>query len=300
MLNNTKPLSPKSPTDSVLNTANEKDLINSISNVTDIEFVDHHFYDFPRYYDKAFTRDVKSDINFFQKCFQLYSDVKVKRVLEPACGPGMFLEVLPQYGYFALGYDLSPAMVDYSKERLRKHGFTIFQSDALVGNMIDMKFNNKFDASFVCINSLGYLRSDEDILSHFNVMRESLKKGGIYIVEISCKCDDIKNEKKLDDTWYIKEGDLDLELTWAINWYDIENRIRHVDFKMVVEENGQKFIVKEAHDLRLWIYDEFRKFVEDSGFKIVAIYNQKYDLIPPNVSITGELGVLFFVLKNVK
>ncbi len=259
----------------------------------------HKFYNYPKYYDKAFTRDVKSDISFFKKCFQQYSDGEVKRVLEPACGPGMFLEILPEYGYFALGYDLNPAMVEYAKEKLKRSGLTVNQADVIEGNMKFMKFEEKFDVAFICINSLGYLRSEEDISSHFKVMAESLKTGGIYIVEISCKCDDIRNEKKFDDTWYIKEDNFDLELTWAINWYDLEQRIRHVDFHMIINDNGYKTEVEEAHELRLWIFDEFKQFSKSSGFEIVGIYNQNYEKIAENIPITGELGALFFILKKI-
>ncbi|MFX1409775.1 MAG: class I SAM-dependent methyltransferase [Promethearchaeota archaeon] len=271
-----------------------------ISNTTVNDNIAHQFYNFPKYYDKAFKRDVKSDIIFFQKCFQQYSDLKVKRILEPACGPGMFLEVLPQFGYYVLGYDLSPAMVNYSKERLRNGGLTINEADIIVGNMKNIKFEEQFDAAFICINSLGYLKSDEDISSHFKIMGKTLKKGGIYIVEISCKCDDLGNEKKFDDIWYIKEDFLELELTWAVNWYDIEHRIRHVDFRMIINENGNKTVVEEAHELRLWLFDEFKDFASLSGFEIVGIYNQNYKKIAENIPITGELGALFFILRKVE
>jgi len=259
----------------------------------------HKFYDFPKYYDKAFTRDIKGDIDFFKKCFQQYSDLEVKRVLEPACGPGMFLKILPEYGFYALGYDLNPAMVEYAKEKLKRSGLNIDQVDVLKGNMKNMKFDEKFDAAFICINSLGYLRSEEDISSHFKVMAESLKTGGIYIIEISCKCDDIRNEKKFDDTWYVKEENFDLELTWAINWYDLEQRIRHVDFHMIINDNGNKTEIEEVHELRLWIFDEFKQFSKSCGFEIVGIFNQNYEKIPENIPITGELGALFFILKKI-
>jgi len=259
----------------------------------------HKFYNFPKYYDKAFTRDIKSDIIFFKNCFQQYSDIKVTRVLEPACGPGMFLEMLPKYGFYVLGYDLNSAMVEYAKEKLRVSGITIEQADIVEGNMKDMRFDNKFDAAFICINSLGYLRSNEEISSHFKAMSESLKIGSVYIVEISCKCDDIMNEKRYDDTWYVREENLELELTWAINWYNLEHRIRHVDFRMVIKDNGNELLIEEAHELRLWIFDEFKHFANSSGFEIVGIYNQNYEGICESTPITGELGALFFILKKV-
>jgi len=256
------------------------------------------FYNFPKYYDLAFNRDVKSDIEFYQRCFQQYPDVEVNRVLEPACGTGFFLEVLPRYGYYTMGYDLNQLMVDYSKERLRKAGWTIKEADVIVGNMKDLVFDKKLDAAFICINSLGYLRSDEDISSHFKAMGQSLKKGGIYIVELSCMCDDIKNEKKLDDKWCIKEDGIEIELTWEIKWYDVQNRIRHVDFHMVVNDNGREMVVEEAHNLRIWLIDEFKNFTKSGGFDLIGIYNQLYEKISENDKITGELGILFFVLKN--
>ncbi|MFX1380279.1 MAG: class I SAM-dependent DNA methyltransferase [Promethearchaeota archaeon] len=259
----------------------------------------HKFYNFPKYYDKAFSRDVKGDVIFFKACFQQYADIEVGRVLEPACGPGMFIEILPKYGFYALGYDINPEMVKFAKERLKKSGISVTQANVVEGDMKNIKFDEKFDAAFICINSLGYLRNEEDIITHFKLTAESLEQGGIYIVEISCKCDDISNEKKFDDTWYIKEENFDLELTWAINWYDLEKRIRHVDFRMVINDNGFKTEVEEAHELRLWIFDEFRQFSKRAGFEIVGIYNQNYEKIAENVSITGELGALFFILKKI-
>ncbi|MCJ7649945.1 MAG: hypothetical protein MUP85_15140, partial [Candidatus Lokiarchaeota archaeon] len=126
----------------------------------------------------------------------------------------------------------------------------------------------------------------------------SLNDGGFYIIELSCKCDDIRNEKKIDDTWYVNKDGIELEVLWEINWYDIEKRIRHVDFKMKVIDNGVSFVIEESHDLRLWIYDEFKEFTRSAGFEIVGIFNQNYEEVSTLKPITGELGVLFFILKK--
>jgi SAM-dependent methyltransferase len=260
----------------------------------------HKFYTFPKYYDMAFSRDVDSDIKFFENCFHQYSDFNVKRVLEPACGTGIFLENLPRYGYSALGYDLSKDMVAYSKERLKNAGINQENAEVVLGDMKNLEFDSKFDAAFICINSLGYLNREEDINSHFNAMGNSIKKGGIYIIEISCKCEDLANEKKPDDIWYVKEDGIELEIGWVIKRYDMDKRIRHVEFRMVVNDNNKHIIVEEAHELRLWLFDEFKKFANNGGFKIVGIYNQKYEQISENTPINGELGGLFFILKNIK
>jgi len=259
----------------------------------------YEFYNLSRYYDLAFARDADSDIEFFSKCFKRYCNNDIKRLLEPACGPGLFLEHIPKYGYTILGYDLNPAMIDLAKSRLQKSNISCQIADAVIDNMITGKFDKKFDAAFICINSLGYLRKDEDIRSHFLNTSNSLNDGGLYIVELSCKCEDIRNEKKIDDTWYVNKDGIDLEVQWVINWYDIEKRIRHVDLKMKVNDNGQNLLIEESHDLRLWIYDEFKEFAKSAGFEIVGIFNQKYEEVPILTPIIGELGALFFVLKKI-
>ena len=258
----------------------------------------HDFYNLAQYYDLAFLRDADRDIEFFNGCFKRYSKNNVKRILEPACGPGLFLEHVPKYGYNILGYDLNPAMVKFSKERLKNHNISSQMADVAIGNMTSAKFEEKFDAAFICINSIGYLRKDTEIISHFRNIHDSLNDGGLYIIEISFKCDNIKSEKKIDDTWYVKRDGIDLEVTWAINWYDVEKRIRHVDFKMRADDNGKIINVDESHDLRLWIYDEFKQFAKSTGFEIVGIYNQNYEEIPMQSAITGELGALFVILRK--
>jgi SAM-dependent methyltransferase len=258
----------------------------------------HNFYNLAKYYDLAFLRDADSDIEFFIKSFDRYCTKKVNRILEPACGPGLFLSHVPKFGYHILGYDLNPTMVEFSKERLKNRSIPNQSADAVIANMATARFSQKFDAAFICINSLGYLRKDTDIISHFINMNDSLNDGAVYIVEISFKCEDILNEKKIDDTWYAKNEDIELEVTWAIKWYDFEKRIRHVDFKMRVDDRGKIIEVEESHDLRLWIYDEFKEFARSTGFEIVGIYNQNHEEIPMNSIITGELGALFVILKK--
>lgn len=116
---------------------------------------------------------------------------------------------------------------------------------------------------------------------------------------MSCMCENLIGEKKIDDVWYVKQDGIELELSWKISSYDIPNRIRHVDFRMKGTDNGKCFIVEEPHELRLWIFEEFKMIVEKNGFKIIGVYDQNYQERALSGKITGELGALFFVLKKV-
>lgn len=254
-------------------------------------------YNLPKYYDIAFSRDVSSEIEFYINCFKKYCSFDVKTILEPACGSGIFLVNFPKYGYHITGYDISPKMVEYAKENIKKAGCSD-KAKVLIGDMVTMKFNTKFDAAITPLGSLGYLRSDREILSHLRAMSESLRKGGLYIVEISCACEDIKNEKVPDETWFAEKDGVKIETTWRPYRYDKENKIRYIDFRMKGQDNGNSFEFQEEHRLRLWFYEDFKKLTQKAGFRIEAIYNQKYQLIPKNGHITGELGALYYVLVN--
>ena len=266
--------------------------------ISKTEMRTHDFYNFPKYYDLAFTRNLISDIVFFQNCFKQFASFEVKRVLEPACGPGMFLEEFPKFGYYIMGYDLNPSMVEYSQERLKKAGLSEKEAQVIVGNMKDFTVHDKFDAAIICINSLGYLTSNSDIHSHFQAMYNSLNCGGLYIIEMSCMCEDLKCEEKLDDIWSVKQDEVELELTWKISRYDIPNRIRHVDFRMKGIDHEKEILIEESHELHLWIFEEFKNFIEYNGFEIIAVYNQNYERIKFDCKINGELGALFFILKK--
>ncbi len=221
----------------------------------------------------------------------------MRRILEPACGTGILLESLGKRGYQCVGYDLSEHMVDYSNSRLKQKGLGR-TAKAVYGDMKSRYFLRKFDAAIICINSLGYLTRNEDIAGHFKAIARSLVPGGLYLVEIGCACEDIKNEKRPDESWTVERGAIKLHLTWAPTRYDYDKRLRHVEFLMEGRDHERDIEVEEAHDLRLWLYEEFVQFAQLAGFQPVGIYTQEFKEVAMTRKITGELGVLYFVLKN--
>ncbi|MEM4445795.1 MAG: class I SAM-dependent methyltransferase [Candidatus Jordarchaeales archaeon] len=258
---------------------------------------EHKIYCLPRYYDIAFSRDVSKEINFFINCFKKYCDFEVKRILEPACGSGIYLLAFPKYGYQIVGYDISPEMVEYANEKIRKAGLQGI-AKAILGDMANMKFDEKFDAAIITISSLGYLQTDEKILSHFKCMSESLVEGGLYIVELACACQNIENEWTPDETWVAEDDGVRIVATWRPYRYDRVRKLRYVNFRMEIQDNGRFFELEEEHVLRLWYYDDLKKLAEEGGFTIEAIYTQEFQPVPVDANITGELGLLYFVLKN--
>lgn len=254
-------------------------------------------YCLPKYYDIAFSRDVSNEINFYISCFKKYCSFEVKRILEPACGSGVFLLAFPRYGYRIVGYDISPEMVEYANEKIREAGLQ-GMAKAVVGDMANMRFSEKFDAAIIAINSLGYLQTDDKVLSHFKCMSELLVEGGLYIVELSCACRNVEGERRPDETWVAERDGIRIEATWKPYRYDTAKKLRYVNFKMKVQDGGKVFEFEEEHVLKLWYWDDLKRLAEEGGFTIKAIYTQEFQPVPLDSEITGELGVLYFVLVN--
>lgn len=61
-------------------------------------------YDEPLYYEIAFSFvNVNEQVNLFEKFIGKYSKVKVKRVLDIACGPSLQLREMAKRGYEVIG-----------------------------------------------------------------------------------------------------------------------------------------------------------------------------------------------------
>jgi len=259
---------------------------------------DHEFYHVPLYYDIVFGGDIPDEIEFYEHMFNEYAGVKVQRVLEPACGTGLYLELLAKAGYTIVGYDLAPPMVEFSRERIRNLGLED-KVTVVEGDMRSITFDEEFDAAINQINSLAYLKTDDEIISHFKVTAEALVDGGIYIVELTLQCNDIDNEHKDDETWTMERDGVVCTATWNPVRYDVENKLRYVDFSMHVDDNGKSYDVAETHELRLWTQEDIERLAKAGGFEIAALIDNDYQLIPEGTCMTGDsYEYPYFILRK--
>ncbi len=256
-----------------------------------------NLYSLPDYYDIAFTydRDIAAEIDFIRKCFERHARIEVKNILEAACGSGMFLRGLPPFGYRVTGYDISPEMVEYANRSIASHGLEDC-AKAVEGDMRSIRFPHPFDAALTLISSLSYLTSDADLSSHFRIMSETIRPGGVYIVEIFFACNDMEYEKYPYETWTVEQENLRIDVSWKIENYEPVEKLRNIRLNMNILDNGNRLDFEERHQLRLWRYDDFRAFCREGGFRIEGVYDQKFLPVPADAAITGELGALYFAL----
>jgi SAM-dependent methyltransferase len=250
------------------------------------------------YYDIVFGSDIKAEVNFYKRCFKQFAAGKVKRILEPACGSGHYMELLGKAGYQVTGYDLSKSMVAYTRDRIEKAGLSN-RVKVLEGDMRHITFDEKFDIAINQINSMAYLKADEEVIDHLKVTAGVLVDGGLYIVELTIKCNDFENERKPDETWTVERGGVKVTATWKPVRYDLDRKMRIIDFSMHVDDHGECSDFAETHELRLWTHEDIKRLMAAGGFDIIATFDGAFNRIPEGTCITGDAHEFpYFILKK--
>lgn len=108
---------------------------------------------------------------------KLLGEVTGKRILDAACGPGKYAEILIKKGATVTGFDFSPEMIKYAKERNENRG-DFFEHD--LSMPLSMIADQSFDV-VLCALALHYIEDWTDTIREF---RRVLKDNGQLIISI--------------------------------------------------------------------------------------------------------------------
>lgn len=251
-------------------------------------------YRHPEIYDIAFSWDLSEEIRFFKRIFETHVPFPVKNVLEPACGTGRMLRALAGAGFQVTGYDDSPVMVQYAKDSIAADGKN---ARVMPADMVSAEIQGEFDASVNSINSIGYLHSDEEIVSHFRTTGSSLREDGVYVLHLNFAH---KGELPDGDFWTLERGGIRVSTSWRILNEDRETRLSHQVCTFDVEQNGKMDRFEERHTLRLWLFSDLEKLAHRSGnFEVAAIYGEEFEALEDEEHMTEDLGNVYVILRKV-
>lgn len=107
----------------------------------------------------------------------LLPEVGGKRILDAACGPGKYAEILIAQGAEVHGFDFSPKMVEKAQQRTEGKGH--FWVQDLADPLKDVA-NESFDI-VLCALALHYIQDWNPTIQEFNRV---LKPGGILVISI--------------------------------------------------------------------------------------------------------------------
>lgn len=107
-------------------------------------------------------------------CLALLGDVAGKRVLDAACGPGLYARELTRRGAQVVGFDHSPRMVELCQERVREGDFRVHD----LGDPIDWLPDGCVDL-VLCALAIEYV---DDRLGALRELRRVLRPGGAVVL----------------------------------------------------------------------------------------------------------------------
>lgn len=137
-------------------------------------------------------------------CLELLGDVDGARVLDVACGPGLYAEELVRRGATVVGFDQSPRMIELCRSRVPEGDFRVGD----LGQPLDWLPDSNFDLVLMAL-AIEYV---DDRVSALKELRRVLKPTGALVLSRQHPTADwLANGGGYFDTRVIEE-------TWSKGW----------------------------------------------------------------------------------
>lgn len=199
------------------------------------------------YYDKIFPKNVKK-LDF------LIENLPKGKVLDLACGSGLYVNELNKLGYLAEGYDLDESMVKIAKDRYPN--LAVYKK-----NMLDLSQVNNYEGVYSIGNSIVHLEGLDEITRLIKKIYIALKENGKIIIQIINYNRIIKRKITSLPTIVFAEG------RFVREYQLINNKIL---FKTSLYYNHK--VVKEQVTLYPLLRDDLIETLKQKGFKNIKTY----------------------------
>lgn len=224
-------------------------------------------YDSPHYYEIAFSgRNIRAEVDFMARL----ADGRA-RFLEIASGNSPHMRELLDRGYHYTGVELSEAMLDHSREKLRDGDrVELFQ-----GDMRDFTLPEPCDFAFLMVCSL-FVENNAELDSHFDSVARALRPGGLYLLD---GCIHFRlPEGVLDWTMAQRGTRVHTTVNWRFNW---ARQAFSERLTLDVDDRGNKLQFEHTSTRRAVFPQEFRQYIDRRpDFEFVGWWND-FDLSKP-------------------
>ena len=217
--------------------------------------------------------------DFIEACFDRYGKARPEIVLDLACGTGRMTTELASRGYDMIGIDGSDQML--SEAYLRSEGKGILY---LCQDMRTFELYGTVGGVTCCLDSLNYLRTNEDLVQAIRNVRLYLEPGGLFLFDMNTP---YKFEHIYGNEAYILEEELPPEeplpgeepgepvpiyCGWQ-NQYDPSTRLCDFWLSIFLAWEAGSYRRYDEHQIeRCYSYEEIQKALTENGFELVGVY----------------------------
>lgn len=225
------------------------------------------------YYEIAFSFiESKKQADLFENFIKNYSKIKVKKILDLACGTSLQLRELAKRNYLAIGLDCNQDMIGYLKRESSREGLKV---EVVRGDMNKFQLEQKVDFAYIMMGSIIYVRNNDLFFSHLDSVANSLNKGGLYLIEnLAINWADPSFFKS--QSWTMKRGGIKVKTIYRISPKNALKQIVVQELRMEVNDHGKKMTYEDRDELKIIFPEEFKLLVEKNGkFEFIDYFERE-------------------------
>jgi len=230
-------------------------------------------YQQAKYYEIAFSFiDARKQVDLFEEFIKKYSRIKVKTVLDICCGTALQLRELAKRNYKSIGLDINSNMLEYLKKAGSKKVNSV---ETIKADMVDFRLEKPVDFAYIMMGSIIYLKNNEDLLQHLHSVAQSLKSGGLYLIE-NLTINWASPDFWVPQVWDMQNDGIKVKTTYKIELKDPVEQIIRQTLDLAVADRGKKMHFTDYDDLKLIFPQEFKTIIELQGqFEFLGFFERK-------------------------
>ncbi len=211
------------------------------------------------YYDRLMAEVDYEGWARYAHGFLQEAKIKVKKVMDLACGTGNLTRELLKLGYEVWGLDASPQMLDVARRKLP--GVPL-----VLGDFRNWGIDETFDAVVCVYDSLNNILSEQGLLEAFGEVKGHLKPGGLFLF-------DMNTVYGLREFWGTKvrvEEGRDIVSIWRTRF--VEPDLSELWITVFVKEGEHWVRVDELHVERGYEPSGVAGLLRKAGFSGVKVF----------------------------
>ncbi len=250
-------------------------------------------YDYPRYWDFAFSDETDFEADFLEAAADKYSLIPVRRVYEPGCGGGRLVAEMIERGYHVTACDSSSSAVRFANDRV---GSKRDQVDLHVADMTGFIPEAPVDMVFCMMNTFRHLLDEASAKRHLEAVSSSPKPGGLYILGLHLLPPDADEEDS--EEWSVEEDDLRVNVFLEVVEFSRQTRLERVRFELNVNDATAPLKLETTYTLRIYMADQMASLIASvPSLELLDVFDFNYEIATP-LALNDELGDTVLVLRK--
>ena len=187
------------------------------------------------------------------------------KVLDLACGPGLYCSRLAQLGHRCVGIDYSPASIEYARERAAEGDLAC---EYVHADFRSAEYGAGFSLAMLIFGEFNVFKPEDATVVLAKTCR-ALDAGGVLLLEAHTS-EAIRELSQRPASWYSAESGLFSEsahLCLQENFWDADVGAVTIRYFIVDASTGE--VARYAQSLKAYTEEQYRAVLEGAGFSDV-------------------------------